>query len=214
MLILSLGCGALMFGLSAYQYLTGKRCANFALLCQAVDSRNHVWTSLLVAGGIVCSLLATNFQTSWLYYADAAASLAIGFLILQSAFELAKELFKTGEEPTDISHFMRSAQERMRTRVIWEWLTEQLRDAPLIAEQLEGRFIRRFCTQTPQILTLTGMGYCPENSDDLHRHLEQFVEAKTLLRTTQGYSLAKKGGSALKRLRMFLKNKTMPSRKG
>lgn len=188
-LVLSLGCGALMAGLSAYQYLTGKRHANFALLCQAVDSRNHVWTSLLVCGGIGCSLLAEALQTSVLYYADAAASLIIGFLILRSAVELAGELVKSNEELTDISHFVRSAQERMRTRVIFTWLTDQLRDTPLTAEQLEERFIRQFCTQTPKILTLTGMGYCPENSRDLHRHLEQFVKEKKLFVTTGTYSL-------------------------
>ena len=186
---LSLGCGALMAGLSAYQYLTGKRHANFALLCQAVDSRNHLWTSLLVAGGIVCSLLAETFQATWLYYADAVASAMIGLLILQSAVELAKELFKSGKEPTDISHFMRSAQERMKAQVVFEWVAGQLRDTPLTAAQLEERFTRRFCAQTPKILTLTGMGYCPENSRDLHRHLEQFVKNEKLRVTTETYSL-------------------------
>jgi hypothetical protein len=188
-LVLSLGCGVLMLGLSAYQYLTGKRCANFALLCQAVDSRNHVWTSLLVAAGIVCSLLAETFQASWLYYADAVASAVIGLLILQSAVELAKELFKSGEEPTDISHFMRSAQERMKAHVVFEWVADQLRDTPLTAAQLEEHFTRRFCARTPKILALTGMGYCPENSRDLHRYLEQFVRNKRLRAITGTYSL-------------------------
>jgi hypothetical protein len=158
MLVLSLGCGALMVGLSAYQYLTGKRHANFALLCQAVDSRNHVWTWLLVAAGIVCPLLAETFQASWLHYADAGASVVIGLLILQSAVELTKELFKPGEEPTDISHFMRSAQERRRAQVVFGWVADQLRDMPLTAAQLEERFTRRFCAQTPKILPLTGTG--------------------------------------------------------
>ena len=51
--VLSAICGLLMLGLSAYQYLVGKRRSNFALMCQAVDSRNHVLTSLLVCGGIL-----------------------------------------------------------------------------------------------------------------------------------------------------------------
>lgn len=34
--------GLVMLGLSSYQYLVGKRRSNFAILCQAVDSRNHL----------------------------------------------------------------------------------------------------------------------------------------------------------------------------
>ncbi len=185
--LLSAFCGVIMLGISAYQYLVGKRHSNFALMCQAVDSRNHVLTSFLVCGGIVLSLLAEKFQLDWLYYADAAVSLFIGFFILQSAIELTRELFKTGDEPADISHFMRSAQEKARKRIVFEWLSKQLHETPLTQQQLEERFVRQFCEQTPKIMQLTGIGYCPESHADLHRHLTQFVKERKVEWTEKGY---------------------------
>jgi divalent metal cation (Fe/Co/Zn/Cd) transporter len=34
--------GFIMLLLSSYQYITGKKTANFAILCQSVDSRHHI----------------------------------------------------------------------------------------------------------------------------------------------------------------------------
>jgi Co/Zn/Cd efflux system component len=190
--IISLVCGLLMFLLSGYQYMVGKRRSNFAIMCQAVDSRNHFFTSLLVCGGIILSFFAERVQASWsslLYYADALASIIIGILILQSAVELAKELLKPGDEPVEISHFMRSAQEKMRKRIILDWVLQQLKDTPLTSEQLEERFTRQFCEQTPKILELSGIGYCPESSEDLHQHLDQFVNEKKLVLREGKYTL-------------------------
>ena len=188
-------CGILMLLLSVYQYLVGKRQSNFAIMCQAVDSRNHFLTSLLVCGGIVLSFLAGTLNStwsSWLLYADALASIIIGFLILQSAFELAKELIRAGDEPTQIAHFMRSSQENMRKKIIFAWLSQELKDAPLTRDQLEERFTQQFCRQTPKILELSGIGYCPESSGDLHRHLKQFVREKTLVLAGETYALVHK----------------------
>lgn len=178
--IVSALCGLLMLLLSAYQYMTGKKSSNFAILCQSVDSRNHFLTSLLVCAGIVLSSLALTFHTFWLYYADAVASIIIGLLILVSAIELSRELVKQGEGPTHVSHFMRRAQERIRANIIIDWLSEQLKETPLNQEQLEERFAEQFCEQSPKILVLSGMGYRPESSADLHRYLDHFVRGKKL----------------------------------
>jgi hypothetical protein len=174
--------------------MVGKRHSNFAIMCQAVDSRNHFFTSLLVCSGILLSFSAERLQADWshwLYYADAAASLIIGLLILQSAIELAKELVKAGNEPTDISHFMRSSQEKMRKKIVFHWLSQQLRDTPLTGEELEARFTQQFCRQTPKILALSGIGYHPESSKDLHHHVKQLVKEKALVLTGETYTLAR-----------------------
>jgi len=189
-----------MLLLSAYQYLVGKKHSNFAILCQAVDSRNHFLTSLLVCGGIILSFLAENLQAgwtrpelvevaNWFYYADAIASIIIGLLILQSAIELSRELVKPGDEPTQVSHFVRSAQEKVKKKIVFDWLSQQLKENPLTREQLEERFTQQFCEQTPKILELSGMGYSPESSADLFQHLDQFVKEKKFVLREGKYTL-------------------------
>jgi Co/Zn/Cd efflux system component len=190
--VVSLGCGLLMSLLSAYQYLVGKRQSNFEILCQAVDSRNHFFTSLLVCGGSILSFLAQQFQadwSTWFYYADALASIIIGLLILQNAVELMKELVKPDDEPAEVSHFVRSMQEKVRKKIVFDWLSQQLKDEPLTREQLEERFTQQFCEQTPKILKLSGMGYCPESSEDVHQHLDHFVKGKKLVLREGKYTL-------------------------
>jgi hypothetical protein len=113
-------------------------------------------------------------------------------LILQSALELTKELVKAGDEPTQISHFMRSTQKKMRKKIVFDWLSQQLKDTPLTRGQLEERFTQQFCRQTPKILELSGIGYHPESSEDLHRLLEQFVKERILILTGDIYTLTQR----------------------
>ena len=152
-------CGILMLFLSIYQYVVGKRNSNFAIMCQSVDSRNHFLTSLLVCFGIILSILAERQDAFWLFYADAAASIIIGCLILKSATELLVELLKPGGKPEDVSHFMRKSQERMKRRSIYRWLSDTLMDNPLTEKELEEIFTERFCKGVPKIFTLSGFGY-------------------------------------------------------
>lgn len=106
-LAVSLAAGLLMLVVSAYQYFVGMRHGNFALVCQAVDSRNHFLTSLLVAGGVGLSMLSRAWDAAWLVYADAGASVVIGFLIARSAFELIGELRSGGGEGgAGVRHFL------------------------------------------------------------------------------------------------------------
>jgi len=168
-------CGLIMLLLSSYQYVAGKRSSSFAIMCQAVDSRNHILTSALVCGGILLSFLADSLKLGFLYYADALASAIIGLLILKSAVELLMELIKPGDGPAQISHFMASAQERVARENILEWLREQLKTGPMARSELEEAFQTRFCENTPQFLILSGIGYRPETSEDLNAHLEKFV---------------------------------------
>jgi Co/Zn/Cd efflux system component len=174
-------CGLIMLGLSSYQYLVGKKRSNFAILCQAVDSSNHFWTSLLVCGGILLSFFAQIWNVPLLYYADAAASAIVGLMILRGAIELVQELLKKGEEGAEISHFMRRSEERTREKILLKWLTGVLQSTSLTMEELEERFTADFCKQTPKILILSGMGYRPESGADLHHYLELFVEQKKLM---------------------------------
>jgi Co/Zn/Cd efflux system component len=96
-------CGLIMLGLSSYQYVVGKKSSNFAIMCQAVDSRNHFLTSLLVCGGILLALFAQLWNAPRLFYADAAASAIIGLLILRGAVELVQELLREREEGAEVS---------------------------------------------------------------------------------------------------------------
>jgi Co/Zn/Cd efflux system component len=180
-------CGLIMLGLSCYQYLVGKQRSNFAIMCQAVDSRNHFWTSLLVCGGILLSFFAQLWNAPWLLYADAAASAIIGLLILRGAVELVQELLKESEEGAEVSHFMRRTEERIREKILLKWLAGQLQSTSLTSEELEQRFTADFCEQTPKILILSGMGYRPESGEDLYRYLELFEEQKKLVRDEGKY---------------------------
>ena len=125
-----------MLGLSSYQYVSGRRNSNFAIMCQSVDSRNHFLTSLLVCGGIVLSFFAERLNADWFYYADAVASILIGLFILRSAIQLVVELVKPAGEAEHISHFMKRAQEKFReklipfTRLFSLWISPMIRADP------------------------------------------------------------------------------------
>ncbi len=179
--VLSGLCGLIMLGLSSYQYLVGKKSSNFAIMCQAVDSRNHFWTSLLVCGGILLSFQAQFWNAPWLFYADATASGIIGLMILGGAVELVQELLKEGSEGAEVSHFMRRTVERTREKIVLTWLAGKLQSGSLTATELEKEFTDDFCEQTPKILILYGMGYRPESGADLHCYLQLFVEQKALV---------------------------------
>lgn len=174
-------CGLVMLGLSAYQYLVGRKKSSLAVICQAVDSRNHFYTSLLVCGGILLSFLAEMWGAPWLYYGDAVASAVIGLLILRGVTELVQEMFSKREGEIHVSHFMKKARERRRTKIILNWLAGQLHAASLTPEELEKKFAADFCEHTPRVFALTGMDYLPTRATDLKRYLELFVEQKKLL---------------------------------
>jgi hypothetical protein len=187
--VISLVCGIVMLLISAYQYTVGRRNNNFAILCQAIDSRNHFLVSLLVCSGIILSKLADTFTAKWLYYADAAVSIVIGLLILKSVFELIVEMAKPSGEELRISHFWGTAQERLKRSLILHWLIAQLREGSIEAEVLNERFVKHFCQQTPKIVALSGLGYHPDSSADLDRYLELFVKQKKLKYSDGRYRL-------------------------
>jgi len=174
-------CGLVMLGVSAYQYLVGKRRSNLAILCQAVDSRNHFLISMLVCGGILLSFAARAWDAPWLYYGDVVASLIIGLLILKGAIELVGEHFRAAGEPADVKHFLRRAMEGRKEKIVFNWLKAQLQTKPLTRQELEERFTTDLCEGTPKILILSGMGYQLEKGADLHRYLDRFVEQKKVI---------------------------------
>jgi multisubunit Na+/H+ antiporter MnhF subunit len=174
-------CGLVMLGISAYQYLVGKRRSNLAILCQAVDSRNHFLISMLVCGGILLSFAARAWDAPWLYYGDVVASLIIGLLILKGAIELVGEHFKAADEPADVKHFLGRAMEGRKEKIVFNWLRGQLQAEPLTRQELEERFIADLCEGTPKILILSGMGYQLEKGADLHRYLDRFVAQQKVI---------------------------------
>jgi hypothetical protein len=178
-----------MLGLSSYQYTVGKRSANLAIMCQSVDSRNHFWTSLLVCGGILFSSVAEVSGLFWLHYADVLASALICLIVLKGAFELAGELFKGGDEEAEVSHFMKTHQERNREAIIFKWLSAQLHSQAVGEEELEQKFTDVFCKEAPKILQLTGAGFRPESHLELHPFLDKFVEQKKVIRDKGKYWL-------------------------
>ncbi|MBU2548852.1 MAG: cation transporter [Proteobacteria bacterium] len=183
----SLACGLVMLGLSSYQYVVGRRASNLAVMCQAVDSRNHFLTSLLVGTGIAFSFLDQLWHTVWLYYADAAASVVIGLLILRSAVELFQELFRPADEEADVSHFMKKAMERRQEAILFDWLKGQLHSRSMTTEELESRFAEDFRARPPRAVLLSGMGFHPESEAILHEYLDRFVEKKKVVRDQGRY---------------------------
>ena len=184
-------CGILMLFLSIYQYVVGRRNSIFALMCQSVDSRNHFLTSLLVCFGIVLSILAQRRDAFWLYYADAGASIIIGTLIFKSAIELFVEMLKPGGEPKHVSHFMQKSQERMRRRHVFSWLSHTLKENAFTGKELEKLYAERFCNKAPVIFTLSGFGYNPQSSEDLHPYLDHYVKHGKLVLEDGKYRLVK-----------------------
>ena len=174
-------CGVVMLGLSAYQYLVGRKIPSLAIMCQAVDSRNHFLTSLVVCGGILLSFLAERWGDSWLYYGDAVASAVVGLLILRGLAELVQEMVRKREGEIHVSHFMKGAQERRRIKIVLDWLAGQLHTASLPPDELEKRFAADFCEHTPRIFALTGMGHLPAGPAELKHYLDLFVEQKKIL---------------------------------
>jgi Co/Zn/Cd efflux system component len=183
-------CGLVMLGISAYQYLVGKRRSNLAILCQAVDSRNHFFTSMLVCGGILLSFAARAWNAPWLYYGDVVASSIIGLLILRGAIELVGEYLKAAGEPADVRHFLGRAMEGRKEKIVFNWLRAQLRVEPLTRQELEERFTTDLCEGTPKIVVLSGIGYHHEGDADLHRYLDRFVERKKIVEDEGKFWLA------------------------
>jgi hypothetical protein len=191
-LIVSLACGFLMLLLSVYQYVVGRRKSSLAIMCQSVDSRNHFLTSLLVAAGILFSLIAQKYRLFDLYYLDAVASVVIGGLILKSAIELLIELVKPDKGLANISHFIQRGQEKRKRKLVYNWLSSTLCDAPLTRDELKKNFKMEFCAQLPRILQLTGIGFQPKSSDELNELLDFFVKGKKLILINGKYSLSGK----------------------
>ena len=179
--IVSAIVGFIMLLLSAYQYISGRKTGNFAILCQSVDSRNHFLTSLLVCGGILISYLASVTHQNWLYYSDAAAACIIGILILKSSFELFVDLLKPENEKMKISHMVDKAGENLKMRIVFEWMSSLLEKHPLSYEELKDKFQQQFCEATPKIYVLTGIGYLPKSSNELRYFIDTFVRKKKII---------------------------------
>ncbi len=187
--IVSAVSGFTMLILSCYQYITGKKTANFAILCQSVDARNHFFTSLLVCMGILTSYIADVFNQSWLYYSDAVVAIIIGILIMKSSLELIVEFLKPENETTHVSHFVEKARQNMKMKIVWQWLSNELEENSMSYEELRVRFDQYFCEQTPKIHMLTGIGYLPKTSSELQYFLDKLLKKKKVVLHDNKYSL-------------------------
>lgn len=187
--IVSGSAGIIMLMLSAYQYITGKKTANFTILCQSVDSRNHFLTSILVCAGIIISYFAEITGKRELLFSDAAAAFIISVLILKSSVELITEYIKPEDETAEVSHFIEKARVKNRKKIISQWLSVLLYDKGMKYGELSVEFKKQFCDHVPRIFLLTGIGYHPENSDELKQVLDVLVDEGRINFSAGKYSL-------------------------
>ena len=177
-LIVSFICGLVMLGLSAYQYMAGKKTANFAYLCQAADSRNHFITSLLVCAGIALSFAASNFKAPFLRYADAAIALIIGVVIFKSSIELIIEYAKGGQADTsNVKHFIGTSIASARRRIILKWLEEKDLDKTYRGQELADEFRTYFNENTPALFKLIELDFHSVSEDDFIFHLRAIAKS-------------------------------------
>ncbi|MBN1798919.1 MAG: cation transporter [Spirochaetales bacterium] len=187
--IVSAVCGLVMLMLSAYQYLVGKKTANFAILCQAVDSRNHVLTSLLVCAGILITFFAQSLNSEWLYYADAGVSLVIGFLILKSAVGLIREYIKPPEDSKRVIHFMGKGIKHAQQKALLLWLKSKPKDSTYSKKELLELFKEDFIKRVPKLLRIINVDFNNISTADFREHVKEFIELKVIEQLGGKYSL-------------------------
>jgi hypothetical protein len=201
-------CGLVMLMLSAYQYLVGKKTANFAILCQAVDSRNHVFTSLLVCTGILITFLAQSMDIPWLYYADAGVSFIIGFIIFKSALGLIKEFMKPERQEIQVRHFMSRGIVHTQQRALLMWLKSRLRGKKYTKKELIDLFKEDFIKNVPRLFKIVNIDFHNITLSDFRGHLIRFVESGVIAKTGSTYTLTEDLRSIKNRRmkRLFLHN--------
>jgi len=103
----------------AYQRFVGARSGSVALITQSVDSRNHVIVAASVTAGLVAALLRFPLL-------DTLVGLAVAFLILKSAVELAVEVVRSlGEEDVDVSRYkfgLAEKYDQFRRAQLCDWM--------------------------------------------------------------------------------------------
>jgi hypothetical protein len=114
----------------------------------------------------------------------------IGILIFRSSFELIIEFLKPEDEATYISHFVEKAREKMKMKIVFQWLSAELKEKSMSYEELSLRFRKQFLEQIPKIYMLTGIGYSPKTVSELHYFLDKFTEEKKLVLNDNKYSLS------------------------
>jgi len=176
--IISLFCGLVMLGLSAYQYLAGKKTSNFAILCQAVDSKNHFFTSLFVCLGIGLSYIGDFFKIPFFYYGDALASFFIGILILKSVIELIFEFIKGGQAGTsNIKHFIGTSIISAQRKLILNWLSRIDTHREYTEQELIDMFENDFIKDTPKLLKLVNLEFHNISRENLKIQLASLAKA-------------------------------------
>jgi hypothetical protein len=79
------------------------------------------------------------------------------------------ELLKSEEEGEQVTHFVETLEKRTNARLVSNWLKNQPEETK---EQLEKRFSDVFCGYTPTVIKLAGIGYSPQDTVDLDKHLD------------------------------------------
>ena len=77
----------------------------------------------------------------------------------------------------------------MKRRYLFVWLSDTLKEKPSTKEELEAMFTERFCRKVPKLFTLSGFGYRPKNSEDLHLYLEYYIKSGKLILDGDKYHL-------------------------
>ncbi len=201
-------CGLVMLMLSSYQYLVGKKTANFAILCQAVDARNHVFCSLLVCAGILITFLARGTGIGWLYYADAGVSFVIGILIFKSAIGLVKEFLKPEQGEAEVRHFMSSGIIHTQQRALLMWLKSRVKGKNCTKKELTDLFKEDFIKKVPRLLKIVNIDFHTITLSAFRGYLAGFIESGVIKKTGDAYSLTQDLKSITNRRmrRLFLHN--------
>lgn len=82
------------FGLSYYQHFVGKQNGSLALISQSIDSKNHIYVSIAVVCGAICSIFGIAIV-------DSIIGVFIAVRILKDGLELSSEVYTSevkGEE--------------------------------------------------------------------------------------------------------------------
>ena len=74
---------------------------------------------------------------------------------------------------------------------MFSWLSHTLKGKSLTGKKLEELYAERFCHKAPVIFTLSGFGYNPRSSEDLHTYLDYYVKHGKLVLEGGKYRLLK-----------------------
>jgi cation diffusion facilitator family transporter len=182
----------LMFALSVYQRLIGRRNRSLALISQSIDSKNSMYSSGAVIVGALFSIIGV-------YWVDAVVGGLIGVRITLDGIELMRQVINSmhGKE-ADFSKFKLPFEnhiETMRTESLQNWMLytvhrEKAKTKKQIIQSLEETFKPKYI---PAVFSELMVGM-PSNLDtNFDGIIEPLLVDEYLVEKNGEYVLTKKG---------------------